>query len=180
MAVLQVFQTKMLASEEAGLDAASLRHLRSETDLVLHTTKATIQAIGWSMSSLVELECHLWLTMTEMKEADKVPFLNASVSSGSLFGPAVEGFAERFTEAQKLSQAMRNFLPKRTSSAASSHPKSAPTQRTAKPMPTTPEPNLLKSGRIEGVHAWTRPYPFPKRKGPRPKIALDPAPQKSS
>ncbi len=177
MAVLQVFQTKMLASEEAGLDAASLRHLRSETDLALHTTKA---AIGRSMSSLVELECHLWLTMTEMKEADKVPFLNASVSSGSLFEPAVEGFAERFTEAQKSTQAMRNFLPKCTSSAASSHPKPAATQRTAKPMPATPEPNLLKSGRIEGVHAWTRRYPFPKRKGPRPKLALDPAPQKSS
>ncbi len=45
-----------------------------------------------------------------MKEADKVPFLDAPVSSGSLFGPAVEGFAERFTETQKSSQAMRYFL----------------------------------------------------------------------
>ncbi len=59
-----------------------------------------------SMSSLVVLERHLWLTMTEMKEVDKVPFLDAPVSSGSLFGPAVEGFAEHFTEAQKSSQAM--------------------------------------------------------------------------
>ncbi len=42
------------------------------------------------------LERHLWLTVMEMKEADKVPFLDAPVSSGSLFGPAVEGFAERF------------------------------------------------------------------------------------
>ncbi len=43
-----------------------------------------------------------------MKEKDKVPFLDAPVSSNSLFGPAVEGFAEHFTEAQKSSQAM-NF-----------------------------------------------------------------------
>ncbi len=106
MAVLQVFQTKMLTSEEASLDAASLRDLRSATDLALHDTKATAQAIGRSMSSLVVLERHLWLTMTEMKEVDKVPFLDAPVSSGSLFGPAVEGFAEHFTEAQKSSQAM--------------------------------------------------------------------------
>jgi hypothetical protein len=56
MAVLQVFQAKMLASEEAGLDAASLRDLRSATDLALHATKATAQVIGWSMSSLVVLE----------------------------------------------------------------------------------------------------------------------------
>ncbi len=41
MAVLQVFQAKMLASEEAGLDAASLRDLRSATDLALRATKAT-------------------------------------------------------------------------------------------------------------------------------------------
>ncbi len=39
MAVLQVFQAKMLASEEAGLDAASLRDLRSPIDLALRATK---------------------------------------------------------------------------------------------------------------------------------------------
>ncbi len=141
MAVLQVFQAKMLANEEAGLDSASLRNLRSATDLALCATKATSQAIGHSMSSLIVLERHLWLTMMEMKEADKVPFLDAPVSSGTLFGPAVEGFADRFTEAQKLSQAMWHFLPKRTSSSsASSCPRPVPTQETAKPMPTTPEP----------------------------------------
>ncbi len=99
MVVLQVFQAKMLANEEAGLDTASLRDLRSATDLALRATKVTAQAIGRTMSSLIVLERHLWLTMMEMKEADKVPFLNAPVSLGSLFGPAVEGFAERFTEA---------------------------------------------------------------------------------
>ncbi len=118
----------------------SLRDLRSMTNLALRATKATTQAIGLSMSSLVVLERHLWLTLTEMKEADKVPFLDAPVSSNSLFGPAVEGFAERFTEAQKSSQAMRHFLPKRASSAASSRPKPAPTQQPAKPKPATPEP----------------------------------------
>ncbi len=46
MASLQVFQTNMLASEEAGLDAASLRDMRSTTDLALRATKATAQAIG--------------------------------------------------------------------------------------------------------------------------------------
>ncbi len=89
-----------------------------------------------------------------MKEVDKIPFLDAPISSGSLFGPAVEGFAERFTECQKSSQAMRHFLPKRTSStSASSRPKSAPTQQTAKPVSTTPEPDLWRRGEIEGAHA---------------------------
>ncbi len=93
-----VFQAKMLASEEAGLDAASLRDLRSATDLALRATKATAHAIRCSMSSLIALERNLLLTVTEMKEADKVPFLDALVLSGSLFGSAVEGFAERFAE----------------------------------------------------------------------------------
>ncbi len=83
----------MLASEEVSLDAGSLR-MRSAIDLALRGTIATAQVV---------LEHHLWLTM---KEADLVPFLDALVSSGSLFGPAVEGFAERFTEDQKSSQAM--------------------------------------------------------------------------
>ncbi len=42
MAVLQVFKAKMLANEEAGLDSASLRDLRSATDLALRTTAQTI------------------------------------------------------------------------------------------------------------------------------------------
>ncbi len=141
MAVLQVFQAKMLTSEEAGLDGASLWDPRSTTDLALCAIKATAQAIGRSISSLVVLERHLWLTMTEMKEVDKVSFLDTPVSSSSLFGPAVEGFAERFTEDQKSSQAMRHFLPKCiNSSAASGHPNSALTQQTAKPAQATPEP----------------------------------------
>ncbi len=151
MAVLQVFQAKMLASEEAVLDSASLRDLRSETDLALRATKATAQAIGHLMSSLIVLEHHLWLMMTEMKEADNVPFLDAPVSSGSLFGLAVEGFAERFTEAQKSSKAMQHFLPKHTSSSStSSHPKPAPTPQTTKPSPTTPEPRLPEGQQNRG------------------------------
>ncbi len=44
--------------------------------------------------------------LMEIKYADKVPFLDSPVSPTGLFGPAVEGFAERFTVAQKSSQAM--------------------------------------------------------------------------
>ncbi len=174
-----IMARKMLGNEEAGLDSASFRDLRSATDLALRATKATAQAIGRSMSSLIVLERHLWLTMTEMKEVDKVHFLNAPISSDSLFGPAVEGFAERFMEAQKSSQAMRHSLPKCISySSATSCPRPSPTQQTAKPAPTALEPRPPEDRRDSSRSAWC--YPFPKRQGSRPKIALDPAPQKSS
>lgn len=39
------------------------------TDLVLQATKTTVQAIGRAMASLVVLELHLWLNLTEFKDA---------------------------------------------------------------------------------------------------------------
>ncbi len=57
-AVLQVFQAKMLVNEEVGLDVASLRALRSVTDLALCATKATAQAIERPLSSLAPPLAH--------------------------------------------------------------------------------------------------------------------------
>ncbi len=129
----------------------------------------TAQAIGRSLANLVVLERHLLMNLTEMKDANKIPFLDSPVSPTGLFGPAVEGFAERFTATQKSSQEIRHFLPKRSSpAAASSCPKMAPTP------PPAVQP-ATESRRSRSV----RRYP-PKRQGPRPKIVLDPAPQASS
>ncbi len=74
---------------------------------------------------------------------------------------------------------MRQFFPKRTSSSAAS-PKPAPSQQPAKPTPTTPEPRPDKTRQDRGHSRSARCYPLPKCQGPQPKIALDPAPQKSS
>lgn len=98
-----------------------------------------------SMACLVVLECHIWLNLIEIKDEDKVPFLDSPVSTTGLFGPAVEGYAECFTVAQKSFQAIRHFLPKCSSSAAASNrPKNVPTQHPTKPVPpvasTAPKP----------------------------------------
>ncbi len=182
MAVLQVYQAKLLSAiDESEPDPATLRELRSTTDLALRATKTTAQAIGRSMASLVVLERHLWLTLTEIKDADRVSFLDAPISPSGLFGPAVEGFAERFTEAQKASQAMRHFLPKRSSpAAAQSRPRTAPTQQPAKFAPAVFAPQPARTQQPRGRSRSARRHPPPKRQGPRPKIALDPAPPASS
>ncbi|ROJ57633.1 hypothetical protein DPX16_23832 [Anabarilius grahami] len=132
MAIFQVFQAKLLRSmDESGVEETAFRDLRSATDLALRATKAAAQAIGRSMTTLVVLEHHLWLNLTEIKDQDKTAFLDAPVSPSGLFGPAVEGFTERFTAAQKSFQAMRHFLPKLSSSAsAPSRPRPAPAQQT--------------------------------------------------
>ncbi len=182
MAVLQVYQAKLLSAiDESEPDPATLRELRSATDLALRATKTTAQAIGRSMTSLVVLESHLWLTLTEIKDADRVSFLDAPISLSGLFGPVVEGFAERFTEAQKASQAMRHFLPKRSSPAAvQSRPRTAPTQQPAKPAPAVSAPQPARTQQPRGRSRSARRHPPPKRQGPRPKIALDLAPPASS
>ncbi|KAI2653632.1 ORF V: Enzymatic polyprotein [Labeo rohita] len=71
---------------------------------------------------------------------------------------------------------MRHFLPKRSSStAASGRPKSAPPQQPVKPASTTPSAAAAAAQpakaepRLRSRSA--RRYPFPKRQGPRPKLA---------
>ncbi|ROL54791.1 hypothetical protein DPX16_23237 [Anabarilius grahami] len=178
MAIFQVFQAKLLRSlDESGIETPAFKDLRSATDLALRATKATAQAIGRSMASLVVLERHLWLNLTEIKDQDKTAFLDAPVSPSGLFGPAVEGFTERFTAAQKSSQAMRHFLPKRSSSAsASSRPRPAPAQQT-KPAPSTSQAAPPKDRQRSRSAKRSS---FPRRQGPRPRIVLDPVTPKSS
>ncbi len=58
------------------MDESVFKELRRVNDLALCATKTTAQAVGRSMASLVVLERHLWLTLMEIKDADKVPFLD--------------------------------------------------------------------------------------------------------
>ncbi len=55
---------------EDGQDPEVLKELRTATDL----------ALGHAMSTMVVQECHLWLCMSNMRETDKMRFLNAPVS----------------------------------------------------------------------------------------------------
>ncbi|CAM4608140.1 unnamed protein product [Leuciscus chuanchicus] len=73
MAILQVLQAKLLKSLDgaASIDADAIRDLRSATDLVLLATKRSAQAIGRSMGFLVVLHRHLWLTLSDVQEADR-------------------------------------------------------------------------------------------------------------
>ncbi len=125
--------------DESNPNPAAFSELRSVTDLALRATKITAQAIGRSMAHLLVLELHLWLNLTETKDADKVPFLECPVSPTGLFGPAVEDIAEHFRATQKSPQAMRHFLPKRSSCAAAA---------TQQPVKATPPAELLKLGQM--------------------------------
>lgn len=72
MAILQVFQAKLRQSLDGGVaDADVIKDLRSATDLALMATKRSTQAIGRSMGFMVVLNRHLWLTLADLKDADR-------------------------------------------------------------------------------------------------------------
>ncbi len=82
MAVLKVFQAQLLkALDEGEADPEAFKDLCVVTDFALKATgKKTAQAIGWSMGYMVVLHQHLWLTLSELKDADRKELLNAPLS----------------------------------------------------------------------------------------------------
>ncbi len=113
-----------------------------------------------------------------MKESDKVPFFITLVSSGSLCGPALLNASRRlrsrlrWCDTSSLNAPALPLLPVA--------PDLRRLSRQLNKTPTAPEPRPPKGRRDRGCSRLARCYPFPYRQGPRPKIALDPAPQKSS
>ncbi len=111
MAVLQVFQAKLLQAAEGGaLTAEATKDLRAATDFALMATKRAAQSVGKAMGFMVVHQRHLWLNLADLKEADRKVLLNAPVTPSGLFGDAVESITERFAEAQKRAKAMSHVM----------------------------------------------------------------------
>ncbi len=122
MAVLQVFQAKLLQTAEGGvLTPEATKDLRAATDFALMATKRAAQSVGKAMGFMVVLQRHLWLNLADLKDADRKVLLNAPISPSGLFGDAVETITERFAETQKRAKAMSHVMPRR-----------APQQQTAR------------------------------------------------
>ncbi|KAI2645907.1 Papilin [Labeo rohita] len=86
MAILQVHQAQALKQLHAGWpNKGVMQELRTATDFALRATK--------------------------MADADKVLFLDASVSQAGLFGDIVKDFAQQFSVVQKQTEAIKHILP---------------------------------------------------------------------
>ncbi len=72
-----------------------IMELRRITDLAIHATKETARAIGWSMAAMVAAERHLWLTMSDIKDKDRVFILDAMLAPLGLFGNAIDSIVDR-------------------------------------------------------------------------------------
>ncbi|KAL0199155.1 hypothetical protein M9458_007695, partial [Cirrhinus mrigala] len=122
MAILQVYQAKVLKDLHEGVPDTELLHeLRSATDYTLRATKVTTQALGRAMSTMVIQEHHLWLNLAEMRDAEKVRFLDAPISQAGLFGETVEEFAQQFSTVKQQMEAIKHILPRQSVVPRASH-----------------------------------------------------------
>ncbi|KAL0164213.1 hypothetical protein M9458_039966, partial [Cirrhinus mrigala] len=115
MAVLQAYQADLLKEldESDEISRDDISEPRRAADLSLRATKETARAIGQSMAALVAAERHLWLTLSDMKEKDRVFLLDAPLAPSGLFGDAVNSVVDRYQEARKQAAAFQRFLPRR-------------------------------------------------------------------
>ncbi|KAL0189943.1 hypothetical protein M9458_017042, partial [Cirrhinus mrigala] len=157
MALVQVHQTKALKDlHEGGHTPEVLR------ELALRVTKVTAWSLGCAMSTTVVQECHLWLCLVDMRETDKTRFLNSPASQTSLFGDAVENFAQQFSATQKQTEAIKHVLP-RCAAAASTRPPVAAPQHARRqgwppasapaPPPHPQQPSSMRRGGARGRQA---------------------------
>ncbi len=116
MAVLQAYQADLLKLLDEGeqISSSDVGELRRTADLALRATKETARAIGRSMAAMVAAGRHLWLTLSDMKEKDRVVLMDAPLAPSGLFGDAVDSFVNRFQEASKQVAAFQRFLPRRS------------------------------------------------------------------
>ncbi len=65
------------------------------------------------MAALVAVERHLWLTLSDMKEKDRVFLMDATLAPSGLYGNTVNSVVDRYQEARKQAAAFQRFLPRR-------------------------------------------------------------------
>ncbi|MCI4395880.1 hypothetical protein PGIGA_G00197280 [Pangasianodon gigas] len=97
MAVLQAYQADLLKEldEDVEMTSEHVTELRRAADLSLRATKETARVIGRCMAALVAVERHLWLTLSDMKEKDRVFLMDAPLAPSGLFGDAVSSVVDR-------------------------------------------------------------------------------------
>ncbi len=79
------------------------KHAESALEGVLH---------GSSMAAMVAAERHLWLTLSDMREKDRVCLMDALLAPSGLFGNTINAVVDRYQEARKQAALFQRFLPR--------------------------------------------------------------------
>ncbi|MGH0120091.1 UNVERIFIED_CONTAM: hypothetical protein FKN15_062781 [Acipenser sinensis] len=80
-------------------------------DVLRHLCGFPGQALGRSLASLVVAHRQLWLSQAKVPDTDKTALLDALISPGHTFGPAVEEILQRSQQERKAYQQVAVLLP---------------------------------------------------------------------
>ncbi len=88
MVVLQMLQAKLLCGmDESGQDSNTFKEQQMTGSVCNESNGAGNRQ---SMANLVVLECHLWLYLTEIRDPEKMAFLDSPVSPKGLLSSAMD------------------------------------------------------------------------------------------
>ncbi|MGH0164413.1 UNVERIFIED_CONTAM: hypothetical protein FKN15_046843 [Acipenser sinensis] len=79
--------------------------------LLVKLAQLNARAQGRGIASLVVARRQLWLSQARVQEPDKAPLLDAPITPGHTFGPAVEEMLQRSAKAREASQQMAKMWP---------------------------------------------------------------------
>ncbi|MGH0159567.1 UNVERIFIED_CONTAM: hypothetical protein FKN15_075323 [Acipenser sinensis] len=133
-AATEAVRLSNVASLLTVYQAALIRDLPEFPSVGLRTELGAVA----KLSSLVVARRQLWLSQARVQEPDKTPLLDAPISPGHTFGPAVEEMLQRSVKAREASQQLAKMWPSkpfqpRSTSGAGHRCSSKRTHRAVKP-----------------------------------------------
>ncbi|MGH0129116.1 UNVERIFIED_CONTAM: hypothetical protein FKN15_037184 [Acipenser sinensis] len=109
--LLMVYQAALLRDLPECPSVALRTELGAIAQLLVKLAQLNAQAQGRSIASLVVARRQLWLLQARVQEPDKAPLLDAPISPGHTFGPAVEEMLQSSIKAREASQQLAKMWP---------------------------------------------------------------------
>ncbi|MGH0175928.1 UNVERIFIED_CONTAM: hypothetical protein FKN15_071902 [Acipenser sinensis] len=109
--LLTVYQASLVRDLPEHLSASLKAELALVAQFLVKIAQLNARAQGRSIASLVVARRQLWLSQARVQEPDKAPLLDAPITPGHTFGPAVEEMLQRSVKAREASQQMAKMWP---------------------------------------------------------------------
>ncbi|MGH0137427.1 UNVERIFIED_CONTAM: hypothetical protein FKN15_009507 [Acipenser sinensis] len=171
--LLSVYQAALI-KDLPDYPSVSLRaELGLIAQLLVKLAQLNARAQGRSIASLVVARRQLWLSQARVQEHDKAPLLDAPITPGHTFGPAVEEMLQRSAKAKEASQQLATIWPRRPFQVK--RPQEHQWRRT--PPQHQPRPGGTKTFPASTAARGQIPFGRPQRTGWRPRGGGRPRPR---
>ncbi|MGH0136884.1 UNVERIFIED_CONTAM: hypothetical protein FKN15_019561 [Acipenser sinensis] len=109
--LLSVYQASLVKDLPEHLSVSLRAELALVTQLLVKIAQLNARAQGRSIASLVVARRQLWLSQVRVQDPDKTPLLDAPITTGHTFGPAVEEMLQHSAKAREAFQQMAKMWP---------------------------------------------------------------------